>query len=310
MPKEKTRVRERTREKQSERVDVSLEYKGPGVKGGRMDGRVVAQEILGFCDFATLAGQVAYGRDINVQPEVRGFRGKSFDIDFVLGILGPTATLLSLHPSSPRELLILIKDSVALWKHLRGQKPKSTERAQRNQNQIQIENNIGSIQVVNIETLNLVADPAASQAVQNFVVKPLDLAGVKSVDIVSKQMKGTLASVASNETQYFVPLDMDRPLLETEHDTGLVVDSPSFREGNKWRFFDGQASFTASIEDEGFLRGVDDGSERFGKGDVLVVKMRVRQVRTADGGLKAERTVVKVKEHKVAQKQFALIDRD
>jgi hypothetical protein len=56
------------------------------------------------------------------------------------------------------------------------------------------------------------------------------------------------------------------------------------------------------------MRAVNDGTERFGKGDVLVVKMRVRQVRTADGGLKAERSVLKVKEHKIGQHQFSLIE--
>jgi hypothetical protein len=119
---------------------------------------------------------------------------------------------------------------------------------------------------------------------------------------------GPVASIKRSEASYFIPLNVDQPLLEATHDTGLVIDSPSFREGNKWRFFDGQASFTAAIEDESFLRAVNDGSERFGKGDVLVVKMRVRQVRTADGGLKAERSVLKVKEHKVAQQQYSLLD--
>ncbi len=295
--------------KKDDSVDVSLEYRGPGVKGGRMDGRLVAQEILGFCDFAILAGQLVYGREVVVQPEIKGFRGESFDIDFILGLLGPTVTLLSINPGNPKDLLLLVKESIALWKHLKGVKPISTARSMQNQNQIEVVNNAGSIQIVNIETLNLVADPAASQAVHNFIVKPLEAAGVSSVDIVSKKMKSSVASVASNEVSYFVPLNADQPLLESEHDTGLVIDSPSFREGNKWRFFDGQASFTASIEDEAFLRSVNDGSERFGKGDVLVVKMRVRQVRTADGGLKAERSVLKVKEHKISQKQYSFLEK-
>lgn len=294
--------------KQPENVDVSLEYHGPGVKGGRMNGRIVAQEILGFCNFASLAGQVAYGRDVDVQPDVRGFRGKSFDIDFVFGILGPAATMLSVHPASPKDLLNLLKNSFALWKHLKGLKPKRTGRAERNRNLIEVENNVGSIQVVNIETLNFVSDPAASAAAQDFLVKPLESAGVSSIDILSKQIKGVVASITRDDAGSFIPLNADRPLLESEHDTGLVIDSPSFREGNKWRFFDGQASFTATIEDEGFMRAVNDGTERFGKGDVLVVKMRVRQVRTADGGLKAERSVLKVKEHKIGQHQFSLIE--
>lgn len=287
-------------------VDVSLEYRGPSVKDGRMSGRMVAQEILGFCDFASITGRVIYGQTIDVQPEIKGFRGSSFDIDFVLGLVGPSATMLSVLPTSPKEILLLIRESIGLWKHLRGEKPRSTERVENNQNEVRIENNSGTVHVVNINALNVVTNPEAGQSVQKFLAKPLELAGIKSVDIVSKQIQKPLASVSSNEASFFVPVDVDRPLLESEDDTGLVIESPNFREGNKWRFSDGQASFTATIEDADFLRGVNNGTERFGKGDVLVAKMRVRQVRTSDG-LKAERSIVKVKEHQLAQKQYPLL---
>jgi len=295
--------------KKPDGLDISIEYRGAAVKGGRMNGRLVAQEILGFCNYASLAGEMIFGRDVEVQPEVRGFRGGSFDIDFIVELLGTVATIHSMSPTDPKELLGLIKDSITLFKHVRGEKPKRASRSKVH-NHVEVENNKGNIQVFNIDTINFATDPAVASAAQDFIVKPLQSGGVASVEIVSKQMRGKLASITKQHVNSFVPLSTDRPLLESEHDTGLLIDSPSFREGNKWRFYDGQAGFTAAIEDEDFLKAIDEGQERFGKGDVLVVTMRVRQVRTADGGLRAERTILKVKEHKVAQRQCSLLDKD
>ena len=49
----------------------------------------------------------------------------------------------------------------------------------------------------------------------------------------------------------------------------LIIESPAFKEGNNWRFADGDISFTAEMLDKRFLQEVNEG---LGKGDVLVVK--------------------------------------
>jgi hypothetical protein len=59
----------RMAKKQSDNLDVSLEYHGPGVKGGRMDGRLVAQEILGFCDFALWPDTLPTGETFRYTPK-------------------------------------------------------------------------------------------------------------------------------------------------------------------------------------------------------------------------------------------------
>lgn len=76
----------------------------------------------------------------------------------------------------------------------------------------------------------------------------------------------------------------------------LLIESPTFKEGNKWKFFDGQSSLYADILDEVFLKKVDSGEVRFGKGDSLTVNIRLSQTGTT-GKLSMERTIIKVLKH-------------
>lgn len=82
-----------------------------------------------------------------------------------------------------------------------------------------------------------------------------------------------------------------------------IITAVSRRE-NKWRFSDGASTFSAAILDGDFLAAVDRG-ERFGKGDVLEVQMRVVQSRQ---GMKisVERTVEKVIRHIHPHEQIGL----
>lgn len=75
----------------------------------------------------------------------------------------------------------------------------------------------------------------------------------------------------------------------------MAVATVSFAEGYKWRFTEGDAIFTASIEDPAFRRRIDDG-EAFQKGDALECRMRVVQSQRGRA-LHVERTVVEVRKH-------------
>lgn len=52
----------------------------------------------------------------------------------------------------------------------------------------------------------------------------------------------------------------------------------------------------AAIQDADFADGVEVGSERFAKNDLLRVRLRTRQSKV-QGGLRTERTIVEVIEH-------------
>lgn len=282
-----------------------LEYQGPKVEGGSMDARQVASQILAFSDFLDVVSETAYGTRVQVQTEVQGFRGNSFDIDFMFQVAGYVATLMSSTAASPKDVIDLIKHSVALWTHLSGNPPKATNHAEGNAQIVEVENNNGLIIATNNSVLQVVTDPKAGEAAEKFIGDPLKSEGVTSLTIRSQGFEER-ARIEESDAAYFKLVDIEQPLPESVIETHLIIESPTFKEGNKWRFSDGQVSFGADMADEEFLQSVNEGTERFGKGDVLRVKMLITQA-TAPGRLSAERTILEVLDHKLGSEQQKLL---
>ena len=69
---------------------------------------------------------------------------------------------------------------------------------------------------------------------------------------------------------------------------------------------DGAEPFTTGIEDIDFLKKIANDEIAFGKNDYLVCDVRERQLSTPKG-LKKERTIIKVIEHKPAARQLKLM---
>lgn len=275
---------------------LTLEYRGPVVETGRMDAYDVAGYIIAFSDFLGTVSRRAYGEKIVIRTEIQGFRSGSFDIDFAFQIAGIAAGLfLSSTPASVKDFIELIRGSMKAWIHLRGEPPKAVAPVPTRPNTMQIENQNGHIMYVAAEVVNIIGDQKAGKAVEHFIKKPLD-AGVAAVCINSK-VDAQVIEIPRDDASAFVPLAIEKPLLESEMRMGLLIESPTFKEGNKWRFFDGQSSFYADIIDEDFLRAVNSGTERFGKGDELIAMVRFTQT-IAGTSLRMERSVIKVLEHR------------
>ena len=283
---------------------LSLEYRGPKVELGHMDAYRVAQQIIGFTDYLTVVAKTTYGFDADIRTDVQGFRGESFDIDFVFQVAGSVATMFSASAITPKDMINMIKHSFDAWKHLKGKPPKSV-RADHNSSSVYIENNDGEIRNYHYNVFNIITDPKAGIAVEKFIKEPLG-AGIDEVKIASKQYRES-AEATKIEADSFTLVAAERPLLEDEVDTFLVVESPTFKEGNKWRFYDGSSSFYADMADKEFLAKVDDGSVRFGKGDVLKVTMKNIQKSTLDT-IKLERQIMKVQEHRPSARQDVLFE--
>jgi len=101
----------------------------------------------------------------------------------------------------------------------------------------------------------------------------------------------------------------DVVLLDEVQRKVLTILSVVFVEGNKWRFSEGESSFSAAIEDEAFLGLVRDHVETFGADDMLRCRVRVVQVRR-DGKLHTDYTIVEVIEHIPATRGESLFDDD
>lgn len=280
---------------------LTLEYHGVPVETGRMNSYEVAAYIIAFSNFLGVVSHKTYGEKIIIKTEIQGFRKDSFDIDFAFYIGVMAAMLLNQTPLSIKEFIELIRECVKAWIHLNGKPPKSVLPDPNNKNNLQIENQNGQVFYTTINVTNIITDLRAGEAAEQFIKKPLE-AGLSHIRINSKT-DGEIAKIEKKDASSFVPIIVDKPsLIEQEMQMTLLIESPVFKERNKWRFSDGQSSFYADIIDEEFLKRVDSGIERFGKGDQLMAKVRFVQSGTF-GSLKLERTIIKVLEHQTPQEK-------
>lgn len=81
----------------------------------------------------------------------------------------------------------------------------------------------------------------------------------------------------------------------TLKDISLVIESLNFKDGNKWRFNDGNQSFSAIIKDNAFIDKINRG-EAFSKGDMLTVSMTIKQT-TINDKIKTEYNIICVTKH-------------
>jgi hypothetical protein len=284
---------------------IALRYTGPAVESGVMDVYEASANMIAFSEFVLLSARSTYGPDVSVRAEVAGFGRGSFVTDLVFNVGGAMASVFS--TLSPKELLEVIKQSIEIWKHLKGEPPKRVETVDGGQN-VQVTNNTGTVLQVRAQSLNVTLSDKGSEAVAQFVREALQRPGMDSLEVqqAGKNFRGSrkLAKITQKESGYFVPVAPSERITDATMRMALIIEGPVFKEGNKWRFSDGQQSFHAEIADQGFLQRVNSG-ERFGKGDVLYADVRISQEQTGMR-LSAERTVVKVHDHKLAPKQLLL----
>lgn len=279
---------------------LSLRYSGPAVDDGLMDAYQASTNMIAFSEFMVAAVKASYGESAEARANVAGFGRGSFVTDLVFSVGGPAASIFAAF--SPEHLITVVKEAFALWKHLQGIPPAAL--AQSGQ-QITVTNNAGQIIQVQTDTLNLVFSDKGTDAAGRFVRDALAQVGVTGLDIASDG--AAVASVDQNEAACFVPVAKEAPVSENLVTMALILVAPVFQDGNKWRFSDsaGGPAFAAAIEDGAFIARVNDG-ERFGKGDVLTVEMRIAQTRTGSR-ISLERTVQRVIEHRVASRQQSLL---
>lgn len=277
-------------------------YDGPALRGSEMDVRELAPALLAIADLLKSANRVLHGDRADVRVHVRGsFKTGSFGIDLTVAtdmlklardiFSGPEVGAV-LNAAGVVSLLGLCGGGLlAVLRKLRGRKPDRIETTDSGvtfhveQEAIHVEQNV----------YLLFADPATRENLDGLL-RPLDSEGIEEVAFSAD---GEVAEVITqDEREWFEPSDpVEEMLFETTLRTILAIESAVFREGNKWRFSDGTATFHAEILDVDFLARIETGEERFGKGDQLIVDLRRSQLQ-ADGKLRTDYAVVKVIEHR------------
>ncbi|WP_342371398.1 hypothetical protein [Acinetobacter sp. D009] len=288
-------------------------YDGKALEEHLMDVRDLAPAMMAISDLLTHANKEINGDKLEIQLNVKAnFKTGCFGIEFVEHLswvnqikdllAGPTATALA-NASGILGLVGFFGGTTAgviqIYKKLKGNPP------------VKIEETDGNTKVFYSETEYLEVDKRALRLYRSKVIasdiekmlEPLSKDGIDSFYVVKEMNDENIELfIDKKEIEYFKFQDIDDHLSESITETFLQIESISFKEKNKWRFNNGGSTINASISDEAFLQKIDSGLLRFGKGDLLKVKLKTIQF-LAHTKLKTEFEVIEVIEHKTTQQE-------
>ncbi|WP_275272424.1 hypothetical protein [Limnobacter sp. P1] len=297
---------------------LTLVFDGPAVENGEIDVRDLAPALLAIGELIQAANSEINGTRAQMSVKVKATAEGSFEVDLnLIQSLMENAKALfdfaSIHNDSiaaANELADLLFKIVggtvatgggllALIKFLKGRKP---DRIEQRGGDVHI--HIGdNYFVTNKRTVQI----AESVAVREHAKKAVSTLSNDGIDVIKvRRPKTDDLEITKSEVIYFDYAETEEQLADETRTMTLQIISLSFKEDNKWRVTDGGEPFGATIEDATFLNQIANNEIAFSKGDYLVCVVRERQFRSSKG-LKKERYIIEVKDHKPASKQLRLI---
>ncbi len=279
-----------------------------------MSARQFATSVFALSELIERSAAVEFGQENAVAIEVRAdFRRGSFDYRLVAAIIVPTAS--HLFP------LLTVADLTALLRHIgilggtaksllnlvKRIGPKPIEIRQEGNNNVAVVFNVGDHAEIVTGVENAVARLLQSERVRAAmpdVVKPLLAQGIDRLRIGPPADPRSFVISREEVEQFEPPVAREDELTDSIAETALELLSPHFVEGHVWNVAQGGQVFNVRVLDTNFIREVDEG-RRFAKGDYLIVELRTRTFATPKG-LKAEREVIKVLDHKERDDQRTL----
>lgn len=300
-------------------TNLTLIFDGPAVEKGEIDVQDLAPALLAIGSLIQSSNEAINGNRAHISVKVRATAEGSFEVDLSLvqSLLDSAKSLLDFADknkdgiAAANELADLIFKVVgipgavgggliALLKWLKGRKPDTIEKKDG-----QVIVHIGdNYFITNDKTIQLAESLEVREQAKKAIAS-LSKEGIESIAI-RRQGEETL-EVKKSDVGYFEIPDNDDTEIEDEIRTvTLQIISLSFKEDNKWKVTDGSDPFGVTIEDIDFLNQIANNEISFSKNDYLVCEVRERQFQTAKG-LRKERSIIKVKEHKPAARQLKLL---
>lgn len=296
-------------------------YDGEALNEHLMDVRDLAPAMMAISDLLTHANQEINGDNLKIELKVKAnFRAGSFGIEFheiltwykqVVDILAGKEFTAIANAAALIGIIGLFNGPragvIQLYKYLRGSPP------------LKIEEQIdGEVKVFYTETDFVLVEKRVlqlyrSQAIASDISKmlePLKKQGIDSFYVVKDSDKENVeVMIDESEVDYFQYQEFDDSINFEISETFIQIESISFKENNKWKFSNGSVVFSAQIADNEFLKRVDSGDLRFGKGDILKVQLKTSQY-IVHNKLKTEYQVVRVIEHRTVKNEQSNLDLD
>jgi hypothetical protein len=286
---------------------IRILYDGDALKAGKMDVQELAPALLAMGDLFQQANRSLNGDKTQVSVQVRAdFERGSFQVSLdVIQALYEQAksVLLSDQYTTAKELIALLFGSgslAGLIKWLRGRKatavttlPGGTVKIEINDMHIEVHGDV----------MRLYNESIVRESMHG-VIKPLEKEGVELFEV--RHARKILETVKKDEVPYFAPAPFEEPVSESERIAAFEVVTVSFEDKYRWRFTDGNATFTAIIDDEQFFDSVQKRQVYFSKGDYLKVKLHTKTWQT-EKGLKTDYRITHVLEVIHSPRQSSLL---
>lgn len=292
-----------------------ITYDGPALATHTMDARELAPALMAVADLLDTSVRALQGDRAKAQIHVKGsFKTGSFSVDFtttvsfmqaakdifagegMTAIANATAVLTALGLAAKTGYIGVAQ--VMQW--LRGRQISNVEMTE--DGQVTLHADEDSV-VVDYPVLVLLRDIPVRQAFDR-VLAPLDRDGIDT--FAAGDDTSFALIIREGERRFFcAPTGPDEPLLEDTRTIAFSIVSLAFKEDNKWRLSDGNATISARISDARFHSSVDANEASFSKGDILICEVKVTQWHTPNGA-KTDYEVTRVIEHRRAACQISL----
>lgn len=285
---------------------LSVSFDGAAVATGRMNVRDFAPSLLALADLLQDAHRLLRPDHPDVAVQVTTPQEGSFEVSLVVvtSLMDQLrSALTSEEATAGANLLAYTAAVIGALKLVVGlyrRRIRRTEELPAGTVRLELDN--GTTIEAPAGSLAIYQDVTTRRSLRRFV-EPLGEQGIDEMIVSHREQKLTIGK-AEREAFDLPPADDDL-VLERSNELVVHIASVAFVEGNKWRLNDGESTFYAVVADEGFLERVDRNEERFGKGDLLRVRLSTKQWRS-EGGLRAEHTVERVIEHIAAARQLRL----
>lgn len=287
-------------------ASFALKFEGPAVDAHTMRVDDLAPSLMALSSALTALNKTVNRDDAKVELSINAVKAGSFGIELSLNqdILTQVVNLMSgqgvTSVCNAHTLVHCLIEILMLKKWLNGRTNATfTPNPEQTKVTVLIDN---STTTISYNSYIGIQDPICYDACSR-IASPLHTEGIERLVVTSKESAFTLNA---EEVDAFEAEQPKTILTQNTMQVAVLIESPSFRDGNKWRVSLGEKnSFYASVEDEEFLKRVDDRLERFGKGDLLKVDLQTTQSMVS-GRITVEYAILKVYEHKTLPVQGTL----
>ncbi|MCY3681242.1 MAG: hypothetical protein OXH16_07585 [Gemmatimonadetes bacterium] len=288
--------------------EFEIAFHGPAVEGNSISARDLGTSMIALGDLLEYANKSLYGEGNKSVLRIKATREGSFEavFEYAITAISDTTSFLNDNPMDVLQVLVGIPGATvslfAIYRYLKGRQPEENEVSDGGDGKIhiEIEGSDNKI-IVNKNTYNFYTDSNIRSAMRDLI-SPLGENGVERMDINQQE---NVESIDKSEIDFYdVPLREEEEKTESMQKIYVLVVSPSFQRGDKWRVSTGadETAFFVGIADNDFIDKVSRGDEGFKAGDSLYVELQTIQW-IEDGQLKTERNIVKVIDHMHAGEQ-------